>query len=111
MGHRPRYHLVRPLHRAKAKALVESDKLVAELLAADTIVIARPSINFSVPRRLRLGSNLVAASAPFRYTEPAPKAWSKASASSSRWPPAASLRLEAGLQHWLPQGKVRALGT
>jgi FMN-dependent NADH-azoreductase len=56
------------------EALVESDKLVAELLAADTIVIGAPLYNFSVPASLKAWIDLVArVGVTFRYTETGPE--------------------------------------
>ena len=58
----------------QSEALVESDKLVAELLAADTIVIGAPIYNFSVPASLKAWIDLVArVGVTFRYTENGPK--------------------------------------
>ena len=57
----------------QSEALVESDKLVAELLAADTIVIGAPIYNFGVPAGLKAWIDLVArAGVTFRYTEEGP---------------------------------------
>jgi FMN-dependent NADH-azoreductase len=54
----------------QAEALIESDKLVAELMAADTIVIGAPMYNFSVPAALKAWIDLVArVGVTFRYTE------------------------------------------
>ncbi|MBQ0803987.1 MULTISPECIES: FMN-dependent NADH-azoreductase [unclassified Sulfitobacter] len=56
------------------EALAESDKLVAELLAADTIVIGAPLYNFSVPASLKAWIDLVArVGVTFRYTETGPE--------------------------------------
>ncbi len=55
-------------------ALAESDKLVAELLAADTIVIGAPVYNFSVPASLKAWIDLVArVGVTFRYTDTGPE--------------------------------------
>ena len=52
------------------EALKESDKLVAEMMAADTIVIGAPIYNFSVPASLKAWIDLVArVGVTFRYTE------------------------------------------
>lgn len=54
-----------------ARAL--SDKLIAELRAADTVVIAAPMYNFSVPTSLRAWFDFVLrAGETFRYTEAGP---------------------------------------
>jgi FMN-dependent NADH-azoreductase len=58
----------------QAEALVESDELVAELLAADTVVIGAPIYNFSVPASLKAWIDLVArVGVTFRYTESGPE--------------------------------------
>ncbi len=55
-------------------ALALSDSLVAELRAADTIVIAVPVWNFGVPAALKAWIDLVArAKVTFRYTENGPE--------------------------------------
>ncbi|MDX5594008.1 FMN-dependent NADH-azoreductase [Pseudovibrio sp. SPO723] len=54
--------------------LALSDKLVAELQAADVIVIGSPIYNFSVPATLKAWIDLVArAGVTFRYTEAGPE--------------------------------------
>lgn len=56
------------------EALQESDKLVAELLAADTVVIGAPVYNFGVPASLKAWIDLVArVGVTFRYTENGPE--------------------------------------
>lgn len=56
------------------EALKESDKLVAELLSADTIVIGAPIYNFGVPASLKAWIDLVArVGVTFRYTENGPE--------------------------------------
>lgn len=58
-------------HRA---ALAESDALVAELMAADVLVIGVPIYNFAVPAALKAWVDLVArARVTFRYTENGPE--------------------------------------
>ncbi|MEM5522082.1 NAD(P)H-dependent oxidoreductase [Sulfitobacter sp. AS59] len=58
----------------QAEALIESDKLVAELMAADTIVIGAPLYNFSVPASLKAWIDLIARTGvTFRYTETGPE--------------------------------------
>jgi len=53
--------------------LAESDTLVAELVAADVIVIGTPVYNFSIPASLKAWVDLVArAGLTFRYTENGP---------------------------------------
>lgn len=55
-------------------ALKESDKLVAEMMAADTIVIGAPVYNFSIPASLKAWIDLVArVGVTFRYTEAGPE--------------------------------------
>ena len=59
-----------PEHRA---ALAKSDEIVAEVHAADTLLIALPIYNFSVPASLKAWIDLVArANVTFRYTETGP---------------------------------------
>ena len=54
--------------------LAESDGLVAELKAADVLVIATPIYNFGVPAALKAWIDMVArARLTFRYTEDGPK--------------------------------------
>jgi FMN-dependent NADH-azoreductase len=55
-------------------ALAESDALVAELKAADVLVIGTPVYNFGVPAALKAWVDMVArAQLTFRYTENGPK--------------------------------------
>lgn len=59
---------------AQRAALAESDRLVAELKAADTLVIGLPVYNFAVPAALKAWIDLVArARETFRYTESGPE--------------------------------------
>ena len=59
---------------AQREVLALSDALIAELMAADTIVIGTPVYNFSVPTALRGWIDLVArAGVTFRYTPDGPK--------------------------------------
>ncbi len=54
-------------------ALAVSDALIAELEAADTIVIAAPIYNFGVPAALKAWVDMIArARKTFRYTETGP---------------------------------------
>ena len=54
-------------------ALALSDSLVAELRAADVVVIAAPIYNFGVPAALKLWIDLIArARETFRYTDSGP---------------------------------------
>lgn len=54
--------------------LAQSDALIAELQAADTLVIGAPIYNFSVPSTLKAWIDLVArAGITFRYTETGPE--------------------------------------
>jgi FMN-dependent NADH-azoreductase len=65
-----------PEERTEAQhaALAFSDALVAELQAADTVVIGAPMYNFSVPAALKAWIDLVArAGVTFRYTPNGPK--------------------------------------
>ena len=58
----------------QTEALKESDKLVAEMMAADTIVIGAPMYNFSIPAALKAWIDLVArVGVTFRYTEAGPE--------------------------------------
>ncbi|MBN9671682.1 NAD(P)H-dependent oxidoreductase [Labrenzia aggregata] len=55
------------------KTLALSDTLVAELKAADTIVIGTPIYNFSIPAALKAWVDLIArARETFKYTEDGP---------------------------------------
>lgn len=59
---------------AQRAALAESDRLVAELQAADDIVLAVPIYNFSVPAALKAWFDQVArARLTFRYTADGPQ--------------------------------------
>lgn len=59
--------------KAQQAVLAGSDKLVAELQAADTIVIGLPVYNFSVPTTLKAWVDQVArAGVTFRYTAEGP---------------------------------------
>lgn len=54
--------------------LALSDELVAELKAADTLVIAMPIYNFAIPASLKTWVDLIArARVTFRYTEAGPQ--------------------------------------
>jgi FMN-dependent NADH-azoreductase len=54
-------------------ALVESDALVAELMATDVLVIGVPIYNFGIPAKLKAWVDMVArARVTFRYTEDGP---------------------------------------
>lgn len=55
-------------------ALAASDELIAELEAADTIVIGVPVYNFAIPAALKAWVDLIArARRTFRYTETGPE--------------------------------------
>ncbi|WP_280520452.1 NAD(P)H-dependent oxidoreductase [Phaeobacter sp. J2-8] len=59
---------------AQVTRLAQSDALVAELQAADTIVIGLPVYNFSIPAALKAWIDLVArAGVTFRYTAEGPE--------------------------------------
>jgi FMN-dependent NADH-azoreductase len=59
---------------AHRKALAISDELVAELLAADEIVIGTPMYNFAVPAALKAWiDHVVRAGKTFRYTAQGPE--------------------------------------
>ena len=56
------------------EALAESDALVAELRAADVVVIGSPIYNFGVPAALKAWVDMIArARLTFRYTAEGPK--------------------------------------
>ncbi len=58
----------------QAELAVIADTLIAELQAADTIVIASPIYNFGAPATLKAWADLVArAGTTFRYTETGPE--------------------------------------
>lgn len=62
------------LSAKQQQALALSDELVAELKAHDTIVIAAPMYNFSIPTQLKNWIDLIArAGITFTYTETGPK--------------------------------------
>lgn len=59
---------------AQAETLALSDTLVAEVKAADTLVIGVPIYNFGVPAALKAWVDLIArAGVTFQYTEAGPK--------------------------------------
>jgi len=59
---------------AQRAALAESDQLVAELKAADTLVIGLPIYNFGVPAAFKAWIDMIArARETFRYTETGPE--------------------------------------
>lgn len=59
---------------AQKETLALSDAMIAELKAADTLVIGLPIYNFGVPARLKAWIDLVArAGVTFRYTEAGPE--------------------------------------
>ncbi|HYI88373.1 MAG TPA: NAD(P)H-dependent oxidoreductase, partial [Beijerinckiaceae bacterium] len=63
-----------PVTEAEKDARALSDALVAELRAADTVVIGAPMYNFSVPTGLRAWfDHVLRAGETFRYTEAGPK--------------------------------------
>ena len=67
--------MVPPADRSaeQAEALAESDKLIAEIKAADVIVMGAPVYNFSIPASLKAWIDLVArAGETFKYTEQGP---------------------------------------
>ena len=58
---------------AQAQALAASDALIAEVRAADTLVIGVPLYNFAVPGALKTWIDMIArARETFRYTENGP---------------------------------------
>ncbi|HET9067819.1 MAG TPA: FMN-dependent NADH-azoreductase [Amaricoccus sp.] len=63
-----------PETEAEHAARALSDELIAELRAADTIVIGAPMYNFSVPTTLRAWfDHILRAGETFRYTEAGPE--------------------------------------
>lgn len=63
-----------PATPAELEARALSDKLIAELRAADTIVIGAPMYNFSVPTTLRTWfDHVLRAGETFRYSEAGPE--------------------------------------
>ncbi len=59
---------------AQRAALADSDELVAELKAADTLVIGLPIYNFGVPAAFKAWIDMIArARETFRYTETGPE--------------------------------------
>jgi FMN-dependent NADH-azoreductase len=73
---RPRRHGHRPgdLNGRQKQAVALSDELIAELEVADTIVLAVPMYNFSIPSTLKAWIDHVARRGrTFRYTEKGPE--------------------------------------
>lgn len=63
-----------PANAAQAEALALADELVAELKAADIVLIAAPMYNFGMPTSLRAWFDYVLrAGVTFRYTESGPE--------------------------------------
>ena len=61
-------------NHAQRQALGHSDRLVAELKAADTLVIGVPIYNFGIPAALKAWVDMIArARLTFRYTENGPR--------------------------------------
>lgn len=61
-------------NEAQEQALALSDKLVAELLAADTLVIGAPMYNFGIPSQLKAWFDYVLrAGIAFKYSEAGPE--------------------------------------
>jgi FMN-dependent NADH-azoreductase len=62
------------LAKADPAAAAEAEKVMAEFLAADVIVVGAPMYNFSVPSQLKAWIDRVAvAGRTFRYTEKGPQ--------------------------------------
>ncbi|HEU0223767.1 MAG TPA: NAD(P)H-dependent oxidoreductase, partial [Paracoccaceae bacterium] len=62
-----------PANEAQAKALTLSNELIAELQAADTIIIGAPMYNFGMPSTLKTWFDYVLrAGVTFRYSESGP---------------------------------------
>lgn len=60
-------------NEAQNALLVQSDTLIAEIMAANTLVIGVPVYNFSIPAALKAWIDLVArAGVTFRYSETGP---------------------------------------
>jgi FMN-dependent NADH-azoreductase len=83
VGHRPVPHLTldsatalrgaEPANEAQAAALALSNELIAELTAADTLVIGAPMYNFGISSTLKAWFDYVLRSGvTFRYTENGP---------------------------------------
>jgi len=59
--------------QAQADALALSDQLIAEIVAADTLVIGAPIYNFGIPAALKAWIDLIArAGLTFKYTDTGP---------------------------------------
>ena len=84
-----------PTTEAEHAARALSDELIAELRAADTIVVGAPMYNFSVATGLRAWfDHVLRAGETFRYTEQGPKVCSEPSGSlSSRFAAASTARV------------------
>jgi len=67
--------------------LAESDALVAELKAADVLIIGVPIYNFAIPAKLKAWVDMVArARVTFRYTENGPEGLLRANGPTWQWP-------------------------
>jgi FMN-dependent NADH-azoreductase len=63
-----------PANEAQQKARALSDELIAELQAADTIVIGAPMYNFGIPSTLKAWfDHVLRAGVTFRYSEAGPE--------------------------------------
>lgn len=63
-----------PANAAQAAAQALSDELVAELKAADTVVVGAPMYNFGIPSTLKAWfDHVLRAGITFRYTEAGPE--------------------------------------
>ncbi|EOD78382.1 FMN-dependent NADH-azoreductase [Grimontia indica] len=60
--------------KRQQEALVQSDQLIEEIKASDTLVIAAPMYNFNIPTQLKNWIDFIArAGVTFSYTENGPK--------------------------------------
>ncbi|MCM3419935.1 FMN-dependent NADH-azoreductase [Sphingopyxis alaskensis] len=86
-------------------ALASSDELIAELEAADTIVIGVPVYNFAIPAALKAWVDLIArARRTFRYTEAGPEGLLKG---KKAWLVVASGGVPVGSDHDFATGYLR----
>ena len=92
-----------PASEREQDARALSDALIAELRAADTIVIGAPMYNFSVPTTLRAWfDHVLRAGETFRYTEKGPQGLLARQEGDRRREPRRPLQRRPGARYRLP---------
>lgn len=77
---------------AQSARVALDDALIAQVQAADVIVLGVPMYNFGIPVQLKTWIDAIArAGVTFRYTENGPEGCSKAKRCLSRWPGVAGI--------------------